>query len=234
MVHIKNLNIYFDELHALQNISLELEPGIIYGLIGPNGAGKSTLLRSCAGLIEPDSGQIFFADKNIYKNRNWHKQICAYAPEDVELMPYLKGNEFLQLIAKIRKIKNPESEINKFLELLGLSEKKNELIVEMSHGMRQKVSVAAALLSKANYLIFDETLNGFDTPALNKLHSYLNEYVSAGNTLILSSHILTLTQDWCQQIIMLDQGTVAGRLTKAEVKNWSAESYPFPIKTMEK
>ena len=157
MIKIENLTIVYDDTTALKQVSLELPPGKIYGLIGPNGAGKSTLIKACAGLIDVYDGTIYFEGQDIRKKRRWQKEHCAYAPEDVELLPYLKGKEFLQLIGSIRKSSNLEDEIKLFSTMLGLSEKEDELITGFSHGMRQKIAAAAALIGNSQYLLFDET-----------------------------------------------------------------------------
>lgn len=226
MIKIENLTIKYDDIIAVDRISLELPPAKIYGFIGPNGAGKSTLLKACAGLIDTYDGAILFEEKDIRKNRYWQKQNCAYAPEDVELLPYLKGMEFLQLIASIRTGQNSEDEIIKLIDMLGLTAKANELIIDFSHGMRQKLSVAATLISTPKYMIFDETLSGLDTIAINKLKAYIRQLAQMGKTILFSSHILSLIRDWSDQVIVLDDGKVSGILKNDEIKNWPATDFP--------
>ena len=227
MIKIENLTIIYDDITALKQVSLELPPGKIYGLIGPNGAGKSTLIKACAGLIDTYSGNIFFEGKEIRNRRSWQKEHCTYAPEDVELLPYLKGREFLQLIGSIRKSDHLEKEIHLFSTMLGLSEKENELIVDFSHGMRQKTAVVAALIGNPKYLLFDETLNGLDTVALNNLQHYIRQLADQGQTILLSSHVLPLVRSWCDEVIVLKEGKVAGILRDQEIKNWDAEDFLF-------
>lgn len=226
MIEVEKLSIRYDELFALDSISLKLETEKIHGVIGPNGAGKSTLIKACAGLINAHDGSILFNGKDIHIDRNWHKQNTAYAPEDVELLPYLKGIEFLQLIAGIRQIENTESRIDFFLDMLDLQIKKEELISDLSHGMRQKLAVAASLIGDTPFLLFDETLNGFDTPSLNRLQKYLKEEVANGKTILLSSHVLPLVHDLCDTITVLDAGKVIRQLDSAEIKNWPASEFP--------
>ena len=227
MIKIKKITVLYDETTALDRVSLELPPGKIYGIIGPNGAGKSTLIKACAGLIDTNSGTILFEGKEIRKQRSWQKEHCAYAPEDVELLPYLKGKEFLQLIGKIRKSSHLEEEIQLYSTMLGLTEKADELLVDFSHGMRQKIAAAAALIGNPQYLLFDETLNGLDTLALNNLQQHIRQLANEGKTILLSSHVLPLVQNWCDEIIVLKKGKVAGILRDSEIQNWNAENFPF-------
>ena len=226
MIKIEKLTVIYDQITALDQVSLELPPGKIYGLIGPNGAGKSTLIKACAGLIDAYDGNIYFEGKEIRRQRSWQKERCAYAPEDVELLPYLKGREFLQLIGKIRKSSRLEEEIRLYNDMLGLSEKEEELLVDFSHGMRQKIAAAAALIGNPQYLLFDETLNGLDTPALNNLQQHVRQLAEQGKTILLSSHVLPLVRRWCDEIIVLNRGCVSGILRDSEIKNWSAEDFP--------
>ncbi len=227
MILIENLSIRYDELYALDSITLKLEPGKIHGIIGPNGAGKSTLIKACAGLISAYDGSILFNEKNIREERNWHKQHAAYAPEDVELLPYLKGIEFMQLIGGIRQTENLKSKIEFFLSMLDLQSKQEELINDLSHGMRQKLAVAATLIGDTPYLLFDETMNGFDTPSLNRLQNYLQKEVTKGKTILLSSHVLPLVRDLCDTLTVLDAGKIVSRLDSTEIKNWSATDFPI-------
>ncbi len=227
MIKIDNLTIRYDEIAALDQVSLELPPGKIYGLIGPNGAGKSTLIKACAGLIDIYEGSVFFEGKEIRRHRSWQKEHCSYAPEDVELLPYLKGQEFLQLIGRIRNSARLEEEIRQFNTMLGLAKKEDELIVDFSHGMRQKIAIAAALIGNPKYLLFDETLNGLDTRALNNLRQYMRKIAGRGKTILLSSHVLPLVRDWCDEVIVLEKGRVKNILPQKEVKQWKAEDFPF-------
>ncbi len=226
MIKIENLTVRYDEITALDRVSLELAPGKIYGLIGPNGAGKSTLIKACAGLIDAYDGTIYFEGQEIRKQRSWQKEHCAYAPEDVELLPYLKGREFLQLIGNIRKSSNLKDEIKRLSTMLGLSEKEDELIIDFSHGMRQKIAIAAALVGNPKYMLFDETLNGLDTLALNQLQQHIRRLADQDKTILLSTHVLPLARNWCDEVIVLDKGCVVNILREQEINNWKAETFP--------
>lgn len=223
MLTIKKLSVQYEEKKAVDDISIEIMQNKISGLIGPNGAGKSSFIKACIGVISEYSGEILYDGKLLHKNRHWVKEQCGYAPEDTVLLPYLKGREFLELIGTLRKSSDLEHEIKSLLQILNLQEKENELIVNYSHGMRQKISIASTLIGNPNYLIFDEALNGLDPVALYNLKNHLNELAEDGKTIVLSSHILALIQDWCNPIIIMHQGRILKTVTKSEITKMESE-----------
>ena len=217
MITIRDVSVSYEDKLAVNSVNLEFEPGKITGIIGANGAGKSSLLKACVGLLPEFEGTIEFSGKDLRKNRFWVKQHCAYAPEDVELLPYLKGREFLQLIAAVRGLKNENEEIDFLLDMFALQEVENELIVNFSHGMRQKISLAAALTGKPDYLILDEALNGLDAMSLSRLKKYFEQLLAEGKTIVLSSHIISLIQSWCDPVIIMDKGEILRVLSALEI-----------------
>ncbi len=219
MLSVENLIVNYDGLTAVDNFSFTFAEGRISGLIGANGAGKSSLLKACVGLISEYAGEIKYAGKELNEDRYWVKEHCGYAAEDAVLFPYLTGREFLKLIASIRlsDTEQIDKEIRFFLHLTALDEKAEELIVNYSHGMRQKLAIAAALIGAPDYIIIDESLNGLDPIALFRLKNYLNELAEKEKTIILSSHILPLIKDWCDPIVILNNGRLLKSYTKQEI-----------------
>ncbi len=217
MLQIRNLSVYYEETAAVQEVSIDFLPGRITGLIGPNGAGKSTLLKSCAGILTEYQGEILLDKQNIREDLYRLKSSCGYAPEDAVLLPYLKGREFLELVAAIRRIPAADEEINKLLTLLGLTEQAEELIINYSHGMLQKASIAAALVGVPRLLILDEALNGLDAPALFRLKKYLNTLTDNGHIIILSSHVIPLIREWCHTIAIMHRGKILRQMSREEV-----------------
>ena len=110
--------------------------------------------------------------------------------------------------------------------MLGLSEKEDELIIDFSHGMRQKIAIAAALVGNPKYMLFDETLNGLDTLALNQLQQHIRRLADQDKTILLSTHVLPLARNWCDEVIVLDKGCVVNILREQEINNWKAETFP--------
>ena len=223
MLSIKNLSVQYEEKLAVDDVSIEISQNKISGLIGPNGAGKSSLIKTCVGMISEYSGEILYGDKPLHKNRHWVKEHCSYAPEDTILLPYLKGREYLEMIGTLRKTLDLDNEIKSLFKMLNLQEKENELIINYSHGMRQKISIASTLIGNPDYLIFDEALNGLDPVALFNLKNYLNELANSGKTIILSSHILALILDWCDPIIIMHQGKILKMVSKQEISRMESE-----------
>ena len=217
MITIKDVSVTYEDKLAVNSVDLEFETGKLTGIIGANGAGKSSLLKACVGLLPEFEGKIEFDNKNLRENRFWVKEHCAYAPEDVELLPYLKGREFLQLIAALRGLKNENGGIDFLLDMFALQAVENELIINFSHGMRQKISLAAALTGKPNYLILDEALNGLDALSLSRLKKYFEQLLSEGKTIVLSSHIISLIQSWCDPVIIMHKGEILHVLSAREI-----------------
>jgi len=209
MIKIENCSVYYDLFTALQEISLHLQKGKIYGLSGANGAGKTTLLRVCSGLISAYEGRILFKGKDIRKHLSWYKAQFAFTPEDVVLPPYLTGKEFLKWMAAVRKVNLSAKEISARMEELGLASKQDELIVNYSHGMRQKLAIAAVLRSSASFFLFDETFNGLDLQTLELFKSELRQKAEAGDTVLLSSHYPSLIADWCDRELLLKSGRLS-------------------------
>jgi len=133
-------------------------------------------------------------------------------------MPYLTGREFLHLIADIRQPKNNGRDIGNLLSELGLQEMADEIIKKYSHGMRQKISLAAAIICKPKYMIFDEALNGFDPEALFNAKNIFNNLSQSGHTIILSSHVIELIKDWCNHIIIMHEGKLLADYTSEKIK----------------
>lgn len=217
MITLQDVSVEYENCTALNRVSVQFPSGKISGLIGPNGAGKSSLLKSCMGLIPEFSGIIRFDAHDLRKERHWIKQHCGYAPEDTILPSYLKGLELLQLVATLRQTAHPDEEIKWLCRLLHFEGKENELIVNYSHGMRKKISVAVALVGKPDYLIIDEALNGLDSLALFNLKHDLQKQAEEGKTIILSSHILPLIEEWCDPIMIMNKGTIIQSFSKAEL-----------------
>lgn len=217
MISLENVSAYYDTKKAVDDICLILRPGRITGIIGPNGAGKSTLIKAMVGLHERYSGDIYFGEKHSRKERSWIKQHCGYAPEDAELLPYLTGREFLELLATLYGIEEMETRIEYYLELSGLKTSEAELVLGYSHGMRQKLLLAGAMIGNPDYLILDEALNGLDPVALFKTKKHLQKQVRENKTILITSHIIPLIREWCDPVIIMHQGKVIGEYSQQQI-----------------
>jgi ABC-2 type transport system ATP-binding protein len=217
MINVSNLTIRYPEVIAINNVSIELKEGIIYGLVGPNGAGKSSLIRSLVGLLVEYEGEITFDQVLRTQDPHHIKSLFGYAPEDPDLYPYLTGNEYLHMIADIRQV-NASSQIADLRVDFGLNDVFDDLINRYSHGMRQKISFAAALIGEPKNLILDEALNGFDPISQHNAKKILLKLAQNDHTILLSSHILELVENWCQEIIILNEGKILAEYSQQQIE----------------
>ena len=224
MIELKNITIAYENIVAVEDLSLKIEKGSVIGIVGPNGAGKSTLIKTMVGLISEYNGEIYYGELLLQKHRFEVKQILGYAPEDVDLLPYLTGREYLQMVADIRSVADSKIQIDQMLDILNLNEKQNELINEFSHGMKQKLSVAVAMIGLPQILIFDEAFNGFDPVSLYNLKTEIDKHVESGGTVIISSHILELIEKWCSQIVIMNEGKILGNYEKDKIEKIRKET----------
>jgi len=233
MLSIKNLSVSYDNKIAVDRLSVQFDGSTITGLIGPNGAGKSTLMKTCIGMISNYSGEIIFNDKSLNKNRFWIKQNAVYTAENAELLNYLTGQEFLKLIANIYELDSSNDRIEFFIKLMDLEHKKSELIENYSHGMRQKLSVAAALLPEPMYILLDESLNGLDSISLKRIFEYLTEQRDKGRIIILSSHNVDLVEDWCDHVYVINHGKIIAAFSMGEIQTFKTIKGGFLKKYIE-
>jgi len=218
MIRIDNLSVSYETKKAVRGVSFDVPAGKISGLIGPNGAGKSSVLKACVGLINEFGGRITFEGHDRGHELFWVKQNCGFAPEDSELLPYLTGNEFLELIGTIRRVKETGKARTFLLDLFGMSDKADELIINYSHGMKQKLSIAAALTGEPPFIILDEALNGLDPMSLFRLKKYFRELAARNHTILISSHILPLIRQWCDPVIIMNNGQIIRSFTLNEIE----------------
>jgi ABC-2 type transport system ATP-binding protein len=205
MIRINDLKKNYGNVQALQSINLELNSGEILGLVGANGAGKSTLIKCLVGLVRPDSGTILRQGRAF----SWtDKKDLGYAAESPLLYDYLTGQEFLRFVGEIRNMDNRllSRRIDYYLELFCLHEKSTELIADYSHGMRQKISLAAALLSEPAILLVDEPTNGLDPESVFNLKNELQRLCRQGTAVLFSSHMLDTVEKICRRVAVLHHG----------------------------
>ena len=217
MLRISNLTIRYPQVTAIDKVSLELKNGTLYGLVGPNGAGKSSLIKALVGQIAGYEGNIQIDSYNLRRDRQAVKSEFGYAPENPALFPYLTGREYLQMIADIRK-STDRHQISLILEKFVLEDVKDALINSYSHGMRQKISLAASLIGEPQNLILDEALNGLDPVSLFNAKNMLHAQARNGKMVLLASHVLELLEQWCDEIIILNRGSVRAVYSAAQIR----------------
>jgi ABC-2 type transport system ATP-binding protein len=200
---------------ALDNLSLKLYQGEVLGLVGANGAGKSTLIKCIAKLIKHNEGTIELSEK-----LNNDINAVGYMPEEINLYDYLSGNDFLELIGKLRnlsnnKIRNKIEELREVLELPDL----NMLISSYSKGNKEKIMFLASIMHEPKIIILDEPFTGLDPIVIEKTKKYIMDYAQRGNTVVFSTHILEMVLQICNRIAVISSGSIKGIHDIDEFKN---------------
>lgn len=188
---------------ALNNISLNIPEGCIYGLLGPNGAGKTTLIRIINQILLPDSGKVFFNDREL--NQSHIKQI-GYLPEERGLYPKMKIGEQAIYLAQLKGMdrKIAKAELKKWFEKFEISDWWNKKVTELSKGMAQKVQFIVTVLHKPKLLIFDEPFSGFDPINANLIKDEILELNKEGATVIFSTHRMESVEELCEYITLIN------------------------------
>jgi len=218
MIKIIGLTKRFGDCVAVDNLSLEIKEGEIFGFLGPNGAGKTTTIKLLTGLLRPDEGEVFIGGHNIQKDHLNAKKLIGYAPDFPFLYDKLTGREFLIFISEIYQITGAEKRMEDVLTLFGLEMVKDKLIEEYSHGMRQRLVLCSLLLHDPRAIIIDEPMVGLDPKSARLLKDVLKERASLGATVFLSTHTLTVAEDICTRIGLINKGRLIAEGTILELK----------------
>jgi len=191
---------------ALDNVSLKIGSGEVFGLLGPNGAGKSTLLKILVGILRPTSGTIRLGEYDIVA-----KKLIGYLPENPSLYTGLTTMEFLQFVGKIRGVADDllDQEISESLKSFALEEKRNSLVGSLSKGMKQKVALIATSLHSPQVLVLDEPLTALDPKTRVSVKDWIGGQTKRGVTTILSTHDLDVAQTHAGRIAIIDHGKIA-------------------------
>ncbi len=210
MLEIKNVTKKYNNKVANDNINLVIEDGEIFGFIGPNGAGKSTLIKSIVGLNNFDSGEIVFNNMTMKNNEMEFKKALAYIPDNPDLYEHLSGIKYLNFICDVFGVdKNKRvEEIESYATRFGIKDSLNDLISSYSHGMKQKLAVIASLIHHPHLLVMDEPFVGLDPIASHTLKTIMQEFVSEGNIIFFSSHVLEVVEKLCEHVAIINNGKI--------------------------
>lgn len=207
MITIENLSVYYDNIQALNGVSLHWPPGRFVGLHGANGAGKSTLLKVCAGVIRRYEGRVLFRKRPAGENLFRLRQQTYYVPENADILPYMSGREFLRMIRALYGQPAVEEHLEYLLTLSGLREKADDPGHTYSHGMRQKLFIAAALISGAGCLFFDEAFNGVDQESTEALLRHIrDDFLNPDRLVVISSHQQSFLEKWQDTAFKMKNG----------------------------
>jgi ABC-2 type transport system ATP-binding protein len=196
----------YRETVAVAGLSFRVEAGQILGLVGPNGAGKTTTLRAVAGIIPPTRGRLLVAGHDLAVDPVAAKQRFAYIPDDPKLFDALTVTEHLEFVAVAYGVSDWSDKVARLLEQFELIEKKDALAQELSRGMRQKVAICCGYLHDPAAILFDEPLTGLDPRGIRTLKQSIVERAQSGAAIVISSHLLSLVEDLCTHLLILERG----------------------------
>lgn len=221
MIQINNVSKEFKRgKKIIDNISLNINDGEIFGFIGPNGAGKTTTIKMLTGILEIDKGDIFIDGHSITNHPIEAKRKIGFVPDNPDIFLKLKGIEYLNFIADIYEVteKQRKKKIQELAELFEIEESLNNKIQSYSHGMRQKIIVMGVLLHEPQNLILDEPMTGLDPKSLFDLKNIMKEYAKKGKTVFFSTHILEVAEKLCDKIAVINNGRILFIGTYEEMK----------------
>jgi ABC-2 type transport system ATP-binding protein len=208
MIKIQHIYKRYRSVHALEDLSLEIPQGAIFGLIGPNGAGKTTLLRILGALIPPTTGQVWFGNEEVTQSPTTIQRKIGYMPDFFGVYPDLTSEEYLEFYAGIHGIsrRKRSNVVADLLELVDLTSKRDALVETLSRGMQQRLCLARALIHDPDVLLLDEPASGLDPRARVEFRELLRTLQGMGKTVVISSHILLELAEICSDIAIIRAG----------------------------
>ncbi len=220
MLNISHLTKTYGEKKAVDDLSLHIAPGEIYGFIGHNGAGKTTTLKSAVGILEFDSGEITIDGRSIRKEPLECKKLMAYIPDNPDLYEFMTGIQFLNFVADIFEVPAAarQERIRRYADAFELSGDLGSPISAYSHGMKQKLAVISALLHEPKLIIMDEPFVGLDPKASHTLKGIMRDICDAGGAIFFSTHVLEVAEKLCDKIAIIRGGELIRSGTMEEVK----------------
>ncbi|MBO4769598.1 MAG: ABC transporter ATP-binding protein [Clostridia bacterium] len=220
MLIINNLTKTFGEKVAVDNLSLHIRPGEIYGFIGHNGAGKTTTLRSVVGIQSFDSGEILIDGKSIKEQPTECKKMLAYIPDNPDLYDFMTGNKYLNFISDIFGIDTGERKdlIQKYAGIFELTSDLGQPIASYSHGMKQKLAVISAWIHNPKLVIMDEPFVGLDPKSSHTLKEMMREKCDGGGAIFFSTHVLEVAEKLCDKVAIISHGKLVRSGTMDEVR----------------
>lgn len=226
MLKIEHLTKSYGEKKAVDDLSLHIEKGRIYGFIGHNGAGKTTTLKSIVGILKLEEGEIYVDGKSIKQEPMACKSMIAYIPDNPDLYEYLTGIKYLNFIADVYQVSQEERKerIKKYGDLFELTESLGQPISSYSHGMKQKLAIIAAFIHKPKLMIMDEPFVGLDPKATHLLKGLMRELCDEEGAIFFSTHVLEVAEKLCDDVAIIKAGKLvtAGK-TEDVVGNESLE-----------
>ena len=220
MLNIVHLTKKYGDKKAVDDLSLHIAPGEIYGFIGHNGAGKTTTLRSVAGILQFDEGEIRIDGKSVRDDPLACKRVTAYIPDNPDLYDFMTGIQYLNFVADIFGVSaaDRQSRIRRYADLFELTGDLAQPIAAYSHGMKQKLAIIAAWLHQPKLILMDEPFVGLDPKAAHLLKGMMREVCDAGGAIFFSTHVLEVAEKLCDKVAIIKGGRLVRSGTMEEVK----------------
>ena len=220
MLKIEHLTKCYGEKKAVDDLSLHIAPGEIFGFIGHNGAGKTTAIKSACGILGFDSGEIYVNGISIKEDPLACKQRLAYIPDNPDLYEFMTGVQFLSFVADVFGVsaKLREERVRRYAECFELTAALSQPIASYSHGMKQKLAVISALLHDPKLIVMDEPFVGLDPKASHQLKLLMREMCEGGAAIFFSTHVLEVAERLCDKVAIIKQGRLVRCGTMEEVK----------------
>jgi len=211
LIELEALTKRYGDFVAVDRLSASIPAGTIFGLLGPNGAGKTTTLRMIAGILEPDSGRVIIAGRDMAEEPMATRALLGFVPDRPFVYEKLTGAELLRFSAGLYGMQGEtvERRIDELLELWDLGPWRDQLIESYSHGMRQKLILSSAFVHGPEVLVIDEPMVGLDPKSARLLKDLLRTYADRGGTVLVSTHTLELAEVLCDQLAIIDGGRIA-------------------------
>ena len=229
MLRIENFTKTYGDKVAVDDLSLHIAPGEIFGFIGHNGAGKTTTLKACCGILQFDRGEIFINGKSIRTDPIGCKRDMAYVPDNPDLYEFLTGIQDLNFVAVIYGVTREDrtERIRRYGELLGMTDDLTIPISDCSHGMKQKVALIAALIHKPKLILMDEPFVGLDPVASHQLKQVMHQHCQEGGAIFFSTHVLEVAEKLCDKVAIIKGGRLVTNGTMEEVRGQTSLEQVF-------
>ena len=220
MLKIEHLTKTYGDKRAVDDLSLHIAPGEIYGFIGPNGAGKTTTIKACCGILQFDAGEVHVDGLSLRENPMECKRRLAYIPDNPDLYDYLSGIQYLRFVADVFGVSEEDrmARIRLYGDKFDLTKDLAQPISAYSHGMKQQLAIISAWLHAPRLIIMDEPFVGLDPLASHLLKEMMREHCQSGGSIFFSTHVLEVAEKLCDRVAIIRQGRLVVSGSMEEVK----------------
>jgi len=220
-ISIKDLTKKFEDVIALDNLSLEIERAELFGLLGPNGAGKTTIIRILSGLLQPTSGSAKVGNYDVQREQARVKEVIGVCPQDTAVYPYLTGRENVELFGNLHAMpkKKLKQNTNRLLEQLGLTQDADRRLGKYSGGMKRRINLIMALVHDPKIAFLDEPTVAMDPQSRHAVWGFIKELKARGKTVVLTTHYMEEAEELCDRVGIIDYGKLIALDSPEQLKD---------------